>query len=55
MSFKKHETKEQKKIRRLCYQILRAAGITSRKACIFRDWTNNKVIMIALGEAVPIR
>ena len=55
MAFKKHFTEEQKKIRRLCYNILRAGGVSAKQAVKFRDWSNPKVIMIALGEAKPMR
>ena len=53
--FKKHFTKEEKKIRRLCYQLLRSAGFSPEKARLFRDWKEKKVIMLILGEAKPIR
>lgn len=53
--FQRHVTEEEKRARRYKYQLLIACGIEPRKAAIFRDWTKNKVVMIALGEATPIR
>jgi hypothetical protein len=55
MGFQKHETEEEKHLRRVKYNVLRINGISVRQAVIFRDWTNNKVLMILKGEAHPIR
>lgn len=55
MSFQRHNTPIKKFIRKCKYQELREAGIESRKAAIFRDWTLNKVRLIAEGIADPIR
>jgi len=54
MTFRHHDTEEEKTDRNLRYRLLRNAGISSKKALIFRDWTDNKIMMIALGEANPI-
>ncbi len=50
-----HNTIEQKFERKMKYHELREAGISPRKAGIFRDWTNNKIDLIIEGKATPIR
>jgi hypothetical protein len=55
MGFRQHKTEMQKAERRERYSCLRACGISTRQAVLFRDWTNNKIAMICRGEAKPIR
>jgi len=55
MTFRHHDTDEEKEDRNLRYRLLRNSGIPPRLAHIFRDWTDNKIMKIALGEAQPIR
>jgi len=55
MGFQRHSTDKEKLKRRMKYHLLRQVGVSIRKARIFRDWTDNKFLMILKGEADPIR
>lgn len=55
MGFQRHQTEEEKRIRKMKYNALVFAGIEPRRARIFRDWTMKKVLLIIKKEANPIR
>jgi len=53
MGFQKHETPVQKFLRKCKYIELRESGEICERARRFRDWTLNKVRMIASKIANP--
>ena len=53
MGFRKHFTKEEKYERRMNYRLLKNAGLTTDSALRVRDWTDNKIMMVALGDCHP--
>jgi hypothetical protein len=53
--YQKHDTETQKKHRSFKYKLLREiAKCSVDEALVYRDWTDNKVLMILKGEAKPI-
>lgn len=53
MNWQRHETPEEKMMRKLKYMELRDAGISAKAAIYYRDWTLNKVRLITEGGATP--
>ena len=51
---RKHNTEEEKSKRRKAYNKLIAAGIPTKSAYRIRDWTDNKVELVANGNARPV-